>query len=164
MTKGYSATDLVLLILEKSVDGLVRLEDFTYNSHIYACGYDRPLKKSALAKALSRLRQKGYIEKEKDEQIIIYKLTEVGKYQARIRQVLKEDVWDNKWRVVVFDVPENKRRVRNALRSRLKLWEFKQLQKSVWVGKKNVTVILKKFIKEIGIADWVLVFETNSID
>jgi len=41
--------------------------------------------------------------------------------------------WDGKWRIVVFDIPEKKKGVRNALRRKLKELGFYELQKSVFV-------------------------------
>lgn len=41
--------------------------------------------------------------------------------------------WDGKWRIVMFDIPENLRRIRNLLRLKLKQFGFYQLQESVWI-------------------------------
>jgi DNA-binding transcriptional regulator PaaX len=47
-----------------------------------------------------------------------------------IRQPLH---WDKKWRVVMFDVPENLKRVRDTLRMHFKKMGFYEFQKSVFV-------------------------------
>lgn len=41
--------------------------------------------------------------------------------------------WDKKWRVVAFDIPEDYRHVRDALRQKLRQIGFCELQKSVFV-------------------------------
>lgn len=41
--------------------------------------------------------------------------------------------WDKRWRVLVFDIPEKKRGLRNRVRTTLKSIGFEQLQQSVWV-------------------------------
>lgn len=41
--------------------------------------------------------------------------------------------WDGKWRVVMFDIPESLKKVRDALRMHLKNMEFYEFQKSVFV-------------------------------
>ncbi len=41
--------------------------------------------------------------------------------------------WDGKWRLVIFDIPEKRKRERHAFRRRLADLGFFQLQKSVWV-------------------------------
>ena len=37
-------------------------------------------------------------------------------------------------RLVIFDIPEKERRKRNILRVELVTYDFKMLQKSVWIG------------------------------
>lgn len=46
---------------------------------------------------------------------------------------IKRKKWDQKWRVVVFDVWENTRSKRDALRYEIKNFGFIQLQRSVWI-------------------------------
>ena len=41
--------------------------------------------------------------------------------------------WDNKWRIVMFDVPEPLKKVRDTLRMHFKNMEFYEFQKSVFV-------------------------------
>ena len=42
-------------------------------------------------------------------------------------------VWDKKWRLVIFDIPEKNKKAREALRRKLKDLDFLWLQDSVWV-------------------------------
>ena len=55
------------------------------------------------------------------------------KYQLDEMEIKKPDKWDNKWRMVIFDIPEKKKRAREALRNKLKDMGFKELQKSVFI-------------------------------
>lgn len=41
--------------------------------------------------------------------------------------------WDGKWRILIFDIPEKRRWLRDRIRSTLHAIGFKQLQRSVWV-------------------------------
>jgi CRISPR-associated endonuclease Cas2 len=67
------------------------------------------------------------------------RLTKKGKQKFREIQlhnlmITKPPRWDHKWRIVIFDIPENSSKpLRETLRAKLKQWEFYQLQKSVWV-------------------------------
>ena len=45
----------------------------------------------------------------------------------------KPTKWDRKWRILMFDIPENKHAVRDRLRRTLSTMGFVQLQKSVWI-------------------------------
>lgn len=151
-----SISHALLLILEKTIDGNVRVEDFAY--HHYRYHYGAPdLKKSALSEAIKRLREKGFIEKEIKDGKVILKLTNLGK------EALGEpsEEWDGKVRIVIFDIPEKKRVVRDLLRRKLKNWGFKKWQLSVWITKRNVTEKLRSLISELGIEQWVAVIESD---
>jgi CRISPR-associated endonuclease Cas2 len=41
-------------------------------------------------------------------------------------------IWDGKWYIVIFDIPEVRRKIRNILRFHLKKIGFVQVQGSVW--------------------------------
>ena len=65
-------------------------------------------------------------------------LTENGKKKALAYKIDEMKIteparWDKKWRLVIFDIPEKKKRAREALREKLKELGFKELQKSVFV-------------------------------
>lgn len=153
-----SLSKFVLKVLEKAVDGYVRFEDFTYHSYRYHYGYPE-LKKSSLAAALKRLREAGFIEKGIDEGRVIFKLTNLGR--ELIQPEFDESKWDGKWRIVMFDIPENKRGVRDLLRRRLKVWGFKNWQQSIWITKKDITKKLRDLISELKIDNWVALIESG---
>jgi DNA-binding transcriptional regulator PaaX len=55
------------------------------------------------------------------------------KETSYIRDRNKNKKWDGKWRVLIFDIPEKRRFVRDQIRQTLVTIGFMQLQKSVWV-------------------------------
>ena len=64
-------------------------------------------------------------------------LSEKGR--QRVRKILLDELsikkpkrWDGKWRIVIFDIPEHQRKIRNSLRMRLKILGFTEFQKSVF--------------------------------
>ncbi len=110
------------------------------------------------------MREKGFVERVagKDEGKIVLRLTAAGQDCLYLSKADEEIEWDGKWRIVVFDIPESKRLVRDILRSRLKMWGFKPWQKSVWASKKNITDKLRNLVKELDILEWVLVIESDN--
>lgn len=157
-----SLSEILLTVLEQSIDGMVVVNHFVNNMKDYSIfGRDYPLKRSALSKAIARLRQKGIITQERmEEGEMILKLTDEGKAAMFLMDDGNEQ-WDGKWRIVIWDIPEQKRIIRNLFRRNLKKWGFKHLQKSVWISKKNVTDKLFSYIKDLGIEKWVWVFESE---
>lgn len=149
----------ILFGLEKTVDGIVSLEDFTYNSYKYMGPNLGPgLKKSSLSRAIKRLRTKGLITDEINEGKVILKLTNLG---MDIIKPDRDEEWDGTYRIIIWDIPENKRRIRDLLRRRMKEWGFKSWQRSVWASKKNVTGKVRKLITDLGIEKWVAIVESN---
>lgn len=45
----------------------------------------------------------------------------------------KKGKWDKKWRIVIFDIPNEKKDRRDSFRARLHNWGFYQLQESVFI-------------------------------
>ncbi|MCX6702509.1 MAG: hypothetical protein NTW60_01405, partial [Candidatus Wolfebacteria bacterium] len=93
---------------------------------------------------LWRLQKKGLVKKHEQN----YELTVLG---LNILGSLKEskslkEVWDGKWRIVMFDIPEKKRSARSWIRWELLSLEYKPLQRSVFVGKKPLA---EDFYEEI---------------
>jgi len=66
-----------------------------------------------------------------------YTLSDKGKSKALTYKFQKMKIpkhkWDKKWRLVSFDIPEDYRKGRDALRQKLRLLGFRELQKSVFV-------------------------------
>lgn len=156
-------SNLILLSLEKMVDGYISFEDFNANYYKYLYQYPKPVKKSNLSLTLKRLREGGLIELISDEQLLL-RLTDKGKEQALWAKIKFDDEkWDGKWRLVMFDIPEKRRQARDLLRSKLKQWGFMHWQKSVWASKKNCVKPMRNFIKQVGIGDWVKVLESDNV-
>lgn len=65
------------------------------------------------------------ITKKGTEKVLIYNLDTVV--------IPKPSAWDNKWRLVIFDIPEREKKARDALRGRLRQIGMVELQKSVFV-------------------------------
>ena len=45
----------------------------------------------------------------------------------------KPKKWDHKWRLIIFDIPDKKRKIRDQIRYLFKSAGFYLLQESVWV-------------------------------
>lgn len=164
MIKKKSLRYFVLFSLEKSIQAWVHFVDFAYNPLLVSSTYPGRINYGALYQAIKGLREKGYIELTKnDEKRILMRLTSKGKQELKIRQLLEEKNWDGKWRIVIFDIPEKHKKLRHVLRWKLREWEFEPWQKSVWVSKKDLVKLLRDFVKEIGISQWVKVFEAQDI-
>lgn len=58
------------------------------------------------------------------------KLREWEQYHYKLPRPEK---WDGRWRILIFDIPEKRRWIRDRIRDTLLAVGFKRLQRSVWV-------------------------------
>lgn len=104
------------------------------------------------------LRRKGFLEIQTINKQIYVRLSEEGKKYAGDCQIDEMNIqkpasWDQKWRVIIFDVPHKHRIKREALRGKLKELGFAQLQKSVWVHPYECKAEIKILKDFFGLSD-----------
>lgn len=105
----------------------------------YFRGYKKGARFTYQAKtALGRLAAKGLITFEEFDNGKRYaRITEKGKRALRMEServvMTKRRKWDKRWRVVIFDIPERRKRVRDRLRQFMSSYGFVRLQDSVWI-------------------------------
>jgi phenylacetic acid degradation operon negative regulatory protein len=99
--------------------------------------------KRQISAANFNLKKGGYIEYVSDKngvatiRITRKGVTKLKSFSLELITIKKPRSWDGKWRVVMFDLPLKYKKVRDALRFKLKQMGFIQLQKSVWVHPYN---------------------------
>ena len=111
------------------------------------------------------------IEKKRPDGTVVLDLTSEGKRQARYWSIFGKDIkvakpkqWDKLWRVVMFDIPEEKRRFRDILRSHLRTIGFVELQKSVLVFPYPCEKEIACLVDLYGAKDYVRVLTVKIID
>src|SRR3989338_5484724 len=107
----------------------------------------RMLSKQVFNNNLYRLKKKGILDFDFNKDVVINKNSlMLHTFFTKI----KERPTGNMKVMVLFDIPEKKRKTRNWLRSQLKLWDFEMLQQSVWLGKGP---LLKEFTVRLRLLD-----------
>ncbi|MFH1402049.1 MAG: hypothetical protein ABIG87_00300 [Patescibacteria group bacterium] len=95
-------------------------------------------RKKYLNNSIGNLLRQGFIAFEIKGGKKFIKLTEKGeielaKYKIGDLKIKQPKKWDKKWRVVIFDIKEKRKRTRDLLRGTLNRLGFVKLQNSVWV-------------------------------
>lgn len=109
-----------------------------------------------LKSELHRLKKQRFLEEKRRGERLELCLTEKGKKAALRHQISNcDDILKDKYYVVIFDIPETERRIRQFFRLFLKEADFVQLQKSVWATQKNVLESLKELIHDANAGKWV---------
>lgn len=89
-----------------------------------------------IQQAMGRLRDRGLLEIAKGKKPILTKkgLTHAARlHAAEVVTIKKPKKWDGRWRIVIFDIWERRREVRDKLRRALAKSGFLRVQDSVWI-------------------------------
>lgn len=118
-----------------------------------------------IQRARKRLMEQGLLRSEGGKLRLTQKGVRAFTLQNASANLKKEQKrWDGRWRVLIFDVPERRRNVRNRMRRMLATLGFQPLQQSVWVYPydcEDVIVLLKA---ELRIGNAVLYIIADEIE
>jgi DNA-binding transcriptional regulator PaaX len=130
----------------------------------------KEIERRALRRAIKRLYESKLIDEKqnKDGSITIF-LNENGKKKALTFQldemkIKKPKNWDRKWRIVLFDIPESRKGIREILRYHLKRLRFYEFQKSVFVHPYDCRDEIDYLIEFYDIRKFVRFMIADSID
>ncbi len=156
--------DLLLQVFALSIDTLGEIDTILTNPYRYSAGL--PYAEGSVESSVRRLVRVGYLLRDGRGKHASYHLTTRG--QQRIRKRMGEVYattrsWDGMWRLVVFDIEEAERRIRDRLRFFLKSIHFGQLQKSIWITPYPVEEVLEKYLQESRLSQAVVVVEAKTI-
>jgi DNA-binding transcriptional regulator PaaX len=113
-----------------------------------------------------RLIEKGLIQYTEEGKLFLTsagqkKLYEIERLDFKMEKPKK---WDGKWRVLIFDIKENKRSVRNKIRITLNFIGFVRLQNSVWVYPYDCEDLINLLKADFGVGREVLYLIVDKIE
>lgn len=169
MAKLLRSRDRILLglaVLGDLLDEIVGGGSRAY--HAGKLGFYTPLwyPKNALQTAVGRMLKTGQIARSIKNGEVVWKLTATGKNQlTRSFPLLKwqQSGWDGWWRIVIFDVAEKQRKIRDILRDKLVELGFGQWQKSVYVSPHDVASDMIEFLESVNLTKQASVFTAQEL-
>ena len=172
MTKFKKSTIAKCVLATLAVGGVITIAAIAPNSlqMLKMFGVDKKRYKSqSVYKALKRMAKQNIIEivKETDDKTTI-SITKNGKnklieHNIDNMEIKKPAKWDGKWRIISFDIPEKQKTAREALRMKLKDFDFYHLQKSLFACPFPCQDEIY-FVSEIfKIRKYITYFETSNI-
>ena len=129
--------------------------------------YEKRKAKQKFSHFLNYLIRRGYIKVKNLEPSQGFFITQKG-----MEKVFKVAIWkaekkrreDGKWLMVVFDIPENKKILRNLLRTELQILGFEFFQKSIWVCPYDVLEETQMIIQKHNLEKYVRIFLIQEIE
>lgn len=119
---------------------------------------------------LGRLVEKGYIRFIEKNGRKYAEITEEGRHvfaveekRAQLR-LKKKRRWDKRWRIIVFDIPEQYKNYRNQLRTRIQDIGFVRVQDSVWVFPYDCEDLVQLLKTDLRVGTYVLYAVAESIE
>lgn len=71
--------------------------------------------------------------------------------------------WNKKWVILIFDIEEKSRKLRNVLRDKLKNIGFGMLQQSVWITPLPIAKDMMEFVGSNNLKEYVFILEVSSV-
>jgi len=123
----------------------------------------------AITRALKNLVENGYAEIRKTERQDYAKLTPRGK--AKLHSISLEGmdalvptVWDGLWRIIILDIPEDRKNEREALRYLLKKANFVCIKNTVWISPLPYEHLFKNIKKDLGLSTELMIIVADKLD
>jgi DNA-binding transcriptional regulator PaaX len=126
--------------------------------------------KTEYPNTIKRMVKKGllkFISKDGEVSVI---LTSKGKDTAQrylwqdYKIIKRSSNWDGKWRLVMFDIPEKRKRTRDLIRFQLKKIGFVQVQGSVWIYPYSCEEIVTMVKTYFNLNDEIIYLITESFE
>ncbi|MDP3764261.1 MAG: hypothetical protein Q8Q95_01430 [bacterium] len=130
----------------------------------------KKINKQSLERAIASLYKSKLIrEHENPDGSLTMILTDKGKDKAITFNIdnmgiKKPKVWDKKWRIVLFDIPEKHKPAREALRETLKRLGFYEYQKSVLIQPYPCQDEINFLIEYFSIRSYVRIITATDLD
>jgi len=119
---------------------------------------------AAIYRGIDRLYNKGYIHKiRKGKGLLIRFSRKPGfcgrdhTHRLKIENATKK--WDGKWRLLIYDIPEEMRSKRNLLRVFISELGFGKIQESCWASAHDFNTPIYDFCREHKLIDCICLYE-----
>lgn len=158
---GLTAKEILLTLFDATVIPFFEASSM-YRKPARKYLNERENEKYDLRQKIYYLKKRGYINsfsqgKEKYLELTPKGLNHVKKMVAYDIKIEKPDKWDQKWRIVMFDISEKKHDERNIFREALLKAGFIQFQKSVFVYPFECTNEISDLSYRLGVSDNVVI-------
>lgn len=112
------------------------------------------------------LRKRGSIKIVTKQGRKFLKLTSKGQLEILMTKVVMpiSGKWDHKWRMIIFDIPEQAKFQRNKLRWLLKKNNFRKLQASVYISPYPLNREAVKYLEQTGLNNYIRIIKVEEMD
>jgi len=112
------------------------------------------------------LQRQGLLKVTKKKNQRFLKLTRKGELEILVAKAKLDTTggWDGRWRVFIWDIPEDSREKRDLLRSLLKREGFHKLQASVFISPYPLNNEAIRYLEETKLIEFVRIMRVDKMD
>lgn len=123
----------------------------------------------ALSRSIKNLVESGYAEMHDSGQQNYVRLTKKGKLKLdKISleggDALVPTTWDGFWRIIILDLPEERKNERESLRYLLKKANFICIKNTVWISPLPYEHLFTNIKKDLGLSTELMIIITDKLD
>ena len=123
----------------------------------------------ALARSLKNLAEAGLVTIHESDNQKYAKITDQGRAKLNKTMLEGEDslvpkTWDGKWRIIILDLPESRKKERENLRYLLKKANFVCMKNTVWVSPYQYEHLFANIKKDLGLSTELMIIVTDKLD
>jgi len=123
----------------------------------------------ALVRSVKNLVEAGYAEMYDSGRESYLKITKKGKTKFNTmllegNDALVPTAWDGFWRIIILDLPENRKNERESLRYLLKKANFVCIKNTVWISPLPYEHLFTNIKKDLGLSTELMIIVTNQLD
>lgn len=169
MSKNTPIQKIILKILARK--NVVSLEDLKREAlKSLKIGQDVKNKTEyAISRSLKNLSTSGLLDCFQSDRQPFFRLSEEGRKRIN-SNALDDDTaiisknWDGNWRIIILDLPEERKNEREALRYLLKKAGFVCVKNSVWISIYPYENLFINIKNDLGLTTEMIILVTNKID
>lgn len=105
-----------------------------------------------------------YVDKNNERFVKLTKKGQLEALLAKARLPGQKQKWDGKWRLIIFDIPEDSKDKRHLFRRLLKINGFKLLQQSVYVSPHPLNREAVKYLQKSGLIGYIRILKVEEMD
>jgi|GEM_PF-1312763 len=162
---GSGLTNLVLGIVSVLDDAYTEAIFDTYHRGPRYRSDLKPASKPLIYSTLNRLKKQGLVQVRKKDNRVYYQVTVSGQTKLLVNQVFanKKRRTDGFSTIIIFDIPEERRKARVYLRKLLLKNGFMNLQKSVLISPNELPKSFFRLLEELKVRRFVTVLSSRVI-
>jgi DNA-binding transcriptional regulator PaaX len=128
-----------------------------------------PKKNYAVARSVKNLVESGCVEIHNSDNKKYLKITKLGTQKLNCiklegEEALVSSTWDGFWRIIIIDIPENRKSERDAIRYLLKKANFVCIKNTVWISPYPYENLFTNIKKDLNLGTELMIIVTNKLD